>query len=145
MMKRLSLPSWLAPMAALLVLAAVVYFEQSRRAELAGIPRLACADPAQGCDARLGNTPLRLGMDAHRRPMQPFHLWVQAPGARRVVATFTMEDMDMGLNQYTLQADKQGIHRARVTLPVCVTGRADWLLTLEVDGERLQLPFVIGL
>lgn len=138
-------PIWqrLAPWAAVLVLAGIVYHQYSRHALTVAAPRLACPDPAAGCATELGGRPLSLGMDAGRRVMRPFNLWVRAPGAQRVRASFTMEDMDMGLNLYTLQADTTGVFRARVTLPVCVTGSTDWLLTLEVDGAKVILPFAM--
>jgi hypothetical protein len=62
-----------------------------------------------------------------------------------VEARFTMEGMDMGFNQYVLRADKEGVFRARVTLPVCVTGSREWLMTLDLDGMRLAVPFVTEL
>lgn len=135
----------LLPLAVLVILAGIVYFDQARRAETAALPRLDCPDPVAGCQVRLGERTVTLGMDTRPRAMRPFRVWVRAPGAGRVRAEFTMADMDMGLNLYTLAADKDGVFRARVTLPVCVTGRQDWLLTLDVDGERGILPFVISL
>jgi hypothetical protein len=56
-----------------------------------------------------------------------------------------MEGMDMGFNLYTLRADNQGVYRANVTLPICVTGRRDWALILDVDKTRLNVPFVTDL
>lgn len=140
-------PAWqrLAPWAVLLALAGIVYFQHAQRAETAAGPRLHCPDPVTGCATQLGGRPITVGMDAQRRVMQPFNLWVRASGARRVRASFTMEDMDMGLNLYTLQADKEGVFRGRITLPVCVTGTREWLLTLEVDDDRLILPFDLEL
>lgn len=135
----------LAPLAVLAVLAGIVYFDQARRAGTAALPRLDCPDPVAGCTVRLGGRAVSLGMEDRPRAMRPFQVWVRAPGARRVRAEFTMADMDMGLNRYTLAAGADGVFRARVTLPTCVTGRQDWLMTLEVDGEKGILPFVITL
>jgi hypothetical protein len=28
-----------------------------------------------------------------------------------------------------------------VTLPACVSGQHDWLLYLDIDGSRYELPF----
>lgn len=138
-------PIWLrlAPWAVLPALAGIVYVQHQQRADTAAAPRLVCADPAAGCATVLGGRAVTIGLDARRRVMQPFDLWVRAAGAQRVRASFTMADMDMGLNQYTLQADKAGVFRARVILPVCVTGRTDWLLTVEVDEHRTVLPIAM--
>jgi hypothetical protein len=56
--------------------------------------------------------------------------------------------MDMGLNRYQLITDGAGRWLAKVTLPVCSSGRGDWLAVVEVvtEGRRFaaQLPFVIN-
>ena len=70
-----------------------------------------------------------------------FQVWVKAAGARKVQARFTMQGMDMGFNLYTLRTDGDGIFRARVILPVCVTGRRDWIMAVEIDDAVLNVPF----
>ena len=56
-----------------------------------------------------------------------------------------MAGMDTGFNLYDLRPDSAGVLRARVTLPVCVTGRRDWILTLTIDGQQMAVPFVTEL
>ncbi|HYG14046.1 MAG TPA: hypothetical protein VD885_07875, partial [Methylophilaceae bacterium] len=60
-------------------------------------------------------------------------------------ASFAMQGMEMGLNRYRLLRQPDGKWAAEVTLPVCVQGRSDWLMELEViepDGaHRYQLAF----
>jgi hypothetical protein len=73
--------------------------------------------------------------------MEPFELRVTAPGARRVSAEFQMVGMDMGFNRYDLRPTPDGEFASRVTLPVCVSGRRDWVLYLDIDGTRYALPF----
>lgn len=52
---------------------------------------------------------------------------------------FTMRDMDMGFNRYRfVRAGKRW--QARVTLPACVSGSRDWLMTVSLDGRRYRLP-----
>ncbi len=48
----------------------------------------------------------------------------------------------MGFNLYTLRRGADGVYRARVTLPVCVSGQPNWILNLDIDGQRLRIPFV---
>jgi hypothetical protein len=31
--------------------------------------------------------------------------------------------------------------KANVTLPVCVAGSSNWIMTLEVDGVKVRVPF----
>ncbi len=112
-----------------------------------GKPPLAvtCADLAVGCVVQVEGRGIGLGTDATIKPLKSFNIWVKAPGAKKVEARFTMEGMDMGFNIYALRADNQGVFRATATLPVCVSGRRDWNVILDIDGTRLTVPFVTDL
>ncbi|MEW5893758.1 MAG: hypothetical protein AB1697_11525 [Pseudomonadota bacterium] len=104
-----------------------------------------CPNLAAGCSVALAGRTIELGVEGELRVLKPFQLWVKAPGARRVQAQFTMVNMDMGFNLYTLRPDAQGVFRGRIVLPVCVSGRRDWLMSLEIDGQRIEVPFVTEL
>jgi hypothetical protein len=106
---------------------------------------LACPDLLKGCTATLAGRDIQLGVDATIKPLKPFAIWVKAPGAGKVEARFTMEGMDMGFNLYTLRQDGNGVFRVTATLPICVTGRRDWILTLDIDGMGVAVPFVTEL
>jgi len=57
-----------------------------------------------------------------------------------------MVDMNMGFNLYTLRPDSDGVFRAQVTLPACVSGRRDWVMTVDIDKTtRLAVPFATEL
>ena len=103
-------------------------------------PPVACADLTRGCAVH----GIEVRVDQVPSALHPFLLSVRAPGARQVSAEFVMQGMEMGLNRYRLIAEKEGLWQARVTLPVCVSGRRDWVLWLEVDGERHALAFQAG-
>ena len=102
---------------------------------------LPCADLVAGCHTRLLGHEVSIGLSGPVKPLQPFQVWVKADGARKVQARFTMEGMDMGFNLYTLRADGDGVFRARVTLPICVSGRRDWVMAVEIDGAVVKVPF----
>jgi hypothetical protein len=57
-------------------------------------------------------------------------------------AEFSMRSMDMGFNRYRF-VRAHDRWEARVTLPACVSGRHDWLMTLNYNGRRVQLPLPI--
>lgn len=135
----------LAPLAILLLVGLVVYLNQARKSEGDTPVVMDCPDLATGCTTRLHGQTISLGVEGELKALQPFQVWVRAEGARKVQATFTMEGMDMGFNLYTLHADKDGVFRGRVTLPVCVSGRRDWVMTLDIDERRLAVPFVTEL
>jgi len=102
---------------------------------------LPCADLAAGCATRLRGREISFGLSGQVKPLRPFQVWVKAAGARTVQARFTMRGMDMGFNLYTLRADGDGVFRARVTLPMCVSGRRDWIMAVEIDGTVVKVPF----
>lgn len=131
---------WSALPLLIIALAAGVLWRGGGEAPVAG-PTLVCADLVAGCASRLHGREVQVGVDVPVKPLQPFQLRVRAPAARQVRASFTMEGMDMGFNLYTLRAEADGVFQARVTLPVCVTGRRDWIMALEIDGETLRVPF----
>lgn len=113
--------------------------------------RADCATPASGCSLQVDGREIRFGMQGELKPLAPFQIWLEIPGAQvtKAEARFTMEGMDMGFNLYRLRPDARGILRATVTLPICVTGRRDWNMILEVEqpGEhlRISVPFVTNL
>ncbi|MFN3594790.1 MAG: hypothetical protein ACK4TK_08925 [Thiobacillaceae bacterium] len=135
----------LAPLGILLLVALVVYLQPGLKPRDTAPQALPCADLAKGCTTRLGDREVTVGVSGELKVLQPFEVWVRAGGARKVQAQFTMEGMDMGFNLYTLHADRDGVFRGRVTLPVCVSGRRDWVMTLDIDGRRLAVPFVTEL
>src|SRR3569832_10508 len=68
---------------------------------------------------------------------------VQRQRARSVASErrIQMNGMEMGFNRYDLHPSDNGTFVSSVTLPVCVSGRRDWTLTLEIDGVHYALPF----
>lgn len=135
----------LAPLAILLLVALVIWLDQAYRPPEAAAVQLDCPDLRAGCTAYVDGRAVSLGVQGELKALQPFQVWVRAAGAHKVQANFTMEGMNMGFNLYTLSADKEGVFRSRVTLPVCVSGRRDWVMSVEVDGRRLSVPFVTEL
>ncbi|NTV94393.1 MAG: hypothetical protein HGA75_03140 [Thiobacillus sp.] len=144
-MANLNFPRWLAPALVILLIAGVVAASRFLRPEEVPAVALACADLKAGCPATLAGQVVELGIAGELKVLTPFEVWLKAPGARTVQASFTMEGMDMGFNLYTLKPDAAGTFKARVTLPVCVSGRRDWVMTLRVDGRALSVPFVTEL
>jgi hypothetical protein len=93
---------------------------------------------------------VRVVFGAEPRALQPFPIQVQLEGHQRadsVTAAFSMQGMDMGPNRYRLSADASGGWNADITLPICTSGRTDWVADFElvVTDRRLQIqvPFVL--
>lgn len=101
---------------------------------------VACPDPVVGCHFIHGGIPAHVQFSAVPVPLEGFELALRAPGVRHAHAEFQMVGMDMGFNRYDLRPQQAGF-QARITLPVCVSGRRDWMLYLELDGTRYAMPF----
>jgi hypothetical protein len=103
--------------------------------------RVACADPLAGCSFDHRGARVTVRFASRPTPLEAFTLSVRAPAATRVRAEFQMQGMEMGFNRYDLRPAGDGEFVASVTLPVCVSGRHDWTLYLDIDGSRYALPF----
>jgi hypothetical protein len=125
---------------ALVAIAAAGYWLK-RPAEAIAVP---CPDPLAGCGFSHRGSPASVRFSAQPLPLQAFGLHVATAGAHTVSAEFHMVGMDMGFNRYDLRPAGAGGFAARITLPVCVTGRHDWMLYLEVDSQRYAIPFTTG-
>ena len=99
-----------------------------------------CASLPQGCSFLLGNQPVQVRFANQPTGLVPFTVQVTAP-AQQVAASFSMQGMDMGTIRYALQPVGKNRWQASITLPVCVTGRQDWLMLLDVDGRQVMVPF----
>lgn len=100
-----------------------------------------CPDLTRGCRLELAGRSIAVSISPVPVALTPFTLTVKAPAARKVIAEFAMVGMDMGLNRYGLQPAGDGSWQAKVTLPVCVAGGSDWVMLLELDGAKVQVPF----
>lgn len=110
-----------------------------------GEPKLAvvpCASLVAGCAVLADQVTVRT--DVAPAPLQPFQITVSAPQANELAIEFSMQGMDMGPNRYRLVRQADGSWTGRVTLPICVSGRRDWLMIVDIDGQRVALPFQTG-
>ena len=112
---------------------------------LTPIQVLSCADITQSC----GNEFFTVKFAEAPQVMKPLHLNLhinRAEAVKNIHVAFAMQNMEMGLNRYRLiQTNQSGDWQAEVTLPICVQGRSDWSMLLEIEAgekiERFQLPF----
>lgn len=107
-------------------------------------------DPEQGCPGSAAGLSLQVRFETPAQALQPFPVSariVSDEPVETVMVTFSMRGMDMGLNRYRLESDAQGVWQGRVTLPICVSGRSDWIAAFELTTAtrryRAQVPFVL--
>jgi hypothetical protein len=130
---------WLPAVLIAIFIAIAVYGYRVRQPHAA--VAIACPDIVGGCPFVHEGRTARLGFSVIPRPLEAFTVQVRAPGARRVSAEFQMIGMDMGFNRYDLVPGANDTFSARVTLPVCVSSRHDWVLYLDIDGARYAARF----
>jgi hypothetical protein len=107
-------------------------------------------DVRQGCSGGDESLAVKLVFSDRPRALQAFPVRVEIENRAppdSVSVAFSMAGMDMGLNRYRLQQDSNGVWHADVTLPVCISGRSDWLADVDLlyahSRYRLQVPFVL--
>ena len=100
-----------------------------------------CSSLVQGCAVELGAEKVSVKTNTIPVPLKPFTLSISASSARAVNVVLQMQGMDMGVNRYRLLREPNGEWRATITLPVCISGRRDWLMIVELDGERRAFAF----
>jgi len=62
-----------------------------------------------------------------------------------VVASFTMQNMNMGMNHFKFNSNVNDRWQAEVLLPICSQKRMDWLMEISMEAEnnkvyRLTFP-----
>ena len=136
----MKLSRWLLPLVIALILIAVALVG-ARSKQTLEAQSIACADPVRGCAFTHRGQAAQLRFSHPPKPLQAFTLTVRAPGARQMHAQFQMQGMEMGAGRYALAAQPPDTFTASVNLPVCVTGRRDWKLYLQIDTQRYEMPF----
>jgi hypothetical protein len=92
----------------------------------------------------MGGGPVKVFFSEMPQPMRPFEVRLDAPQLEDAQIEFSMAGMDMGPSRYRLVRGSDGLLRARATLPVCVAGRSDWVMTLRSGGAASAIPFQAG-
>ncbi len=104
------------------------------------------------CEARTGGLGLRLRFEGPVAPLRRFRVRVEARGPARpkaVSVRFEMPGMEMGQQPVALAPDGAGGWSGEAVLPVCATGRTDWVAVVRAragaDGEGwvARFPFIV--
>lgn len=133
-----------------LVIVAVVYYFRNQQ-EVEQKPRLVLelsdlnCNPAEvACTATKQDFSVALFFPDKVHYLKPFRMQVTATGMNNstieaVFIDYNMVGMDMGLNRFSLLPVNDGKGQQRYEgegiLPVCVSGRVDWLANINVVTE----------
>ena len=114
------------------------------------MPAATCSPVGGPCTVTVPPRSLALELNGDVRPLRPIELLLRLPdsalpSAGPASVDFVMVGMDMGLNRYTLTRQADGSYRAKIILPVCSTGRSDWVAKVSaVVGQEMwtaEFPF----
>lgn len=102
-----------------------------------------------GCTGRSDSLSASVRMASPRSALKPFNIALSGDaGLEAVTVNLEMQDMGMGQNRYRLLRTDDGSWQADITLPICFSGRSDWIAVFELQmpGRRYQLsvPFTLG-
>ncbi|MGD2076182.1 MAG: hypothetical protein PVG38_14875 [Gammaproteobacteria bacterium] len=104
-----------------------------------------------GCVAAADDLSMRFTLGPGLRALSPFPVLVELQSDRQVdsvIVAFAMKGMDMGPNRYRLISDGADRWLGNATLPVCSSGRSDWLARFEVTAEgrrfMVEAPFKLS-
>lgn len=111
--------------------------------------------PVTGCDLHTqacavdvpGGGRVELNITPHPiRILKPLQVSATMTGiaANKVEIDFSGVNMNMGYNRQALMSDGDGRYTGETMLPVCITGRMVWRVSLivETDRQRIAVPFV---
>lgn len=126
---------WWAGTVVVIALAAIVYARYTKQAPRQPID----CNPAAGCSFELRGGRVVVKTDVVPVAARPFQLEVVAQQANTVKAQFEMSGMNMTTPVYALARKGNG-WRSEVVLPLCVSGRGDWVLRLEIDQQTVWIP-----
>lgn len=117
------------------------------KADLTVTPAPGCDLHRQSCRVALPDgASIELSITPHPIPVvKPLQVVATLSGmsADKVELDFSGATMNMGYNRVTLQASPAGRYSGQTTLPVCVTGRMEWVATLMIESGRrhIAVPF----
>ncbi|MBB5017373.1 hypothetical protein HNQ59_000637 [Chitinivorax tropicus] len=105
------------------------------------IPVVACPDLTQGCRFSIADQAVQAEAKGPISTFRPFDLTIRTAPAAQMTVQFSMLGMEMGPGRYRLQQSSPGIWVGKIMLPVCIQGRRDWQMLVDMDGKQVLVPF----
>ena len=100
----------------------------------------------QSCEIIIAGHRLELLIEGEVRALKPFivHIVDTDNILEQAKVIFEMKAMDMGINQYVFKKVDDN-WQANVVIPICTTGRLDWVAEFEIasNGDLRKVVFNI--
>ena len=120
------------------------------KADVTASPEPGCNLQQRACGALLpGGGRIELSIMPRPIPiLTPLQVEATVTGLRvsRVDVDFAGETMNMGYNRISLAPAGKARHAGEASLPVCVSGGMNWVITvlIETDRQRIAVPYRVS-
>lgn len=134
-----------APLVFVIIIAATFVFIQNKNEvvtfkemDVIKIQPNNCNIESKECVVELNEFKVKIIFDEDIFYLKPFNVSVTNENSdslklESILIDFKMNSMNMGVNRFLLKNDdNKSIWQGKVLLPICVTGRADWLSEIEL-------------
>lgn len=105
-----------------------------------------CQFNSDPCQVKFNGSIITITVQGDVTPLKPFSLHLEGNEVEAAEVSFSMRDMDMGVNRFLLHKVKNSAWETQVMLPVCTARRDDWVadFVIKLNGKTpvgLQYPF----
>ena len=129
--------------AVLAVLLALVFLwrHEQRSPEQKPLTKISCQPTKENCVAKTEAGQLQWSVEKSIQYLKPFLNKIQLSNAQQndvhqISIEFVMQGMQMAANRSVLKKQSSGIWQAQSVLPMCVSGRKDWLAIVSVETDQ---------
>ena len=111
-----------------------------------------CTAGSKECVVELNELKVKVLFDNNIYYLKPFYISVTNENLdnlkfESIYVDFKMNNMNMGVNRFLLKRDNKSIWKGKALLPICVTGRADWLSEIEILTTKnkyiISIPILV--
>ncbi|MDH5516699.1 MAG: hypothetical protein OEY36_02625 [Gammaproteobacteria bacterium] len=135
-MKSNRLSAVLAVVLLTIIIAGQYFFRQSSP-ENKSVLYSACRLTTEDCPLQYDTAAYTVSISDDVKALRPFFISITDPAQKitKAVLNLKMREMDMGQNRYTFSRVSADSWRAKVIIPVCTSGKRNWLIELSVDDQ----------
>lgn len=157
-MKRLEIINFVVGLVAVtLLLVAGIYLKKLVSPDVTDLIEIPankhCDLGIKACEVKQDNLTIKLHLKPPLKYLGKINIDLQMTGlenkqVEKVLIEFTMPDMEMGINRFELSKGLQpGLWQGIAILPVCVSGRKDWHVSLYIktSDKTYRVRYYLGM
>lgn len=127
-----------------------LFQQQSQRDDIAyrvkdRVP-VSCGFDSNPCEIEIDGQIFSISVYGSVTPLKRFKIILEGDSVENAMVSFSMIDMDMGINRFVFKQTAAKLWETPVVLPVCSARRKDWLAEFTIDlvgaGKiKIDYPF----